>query len=631
MTQSELIKDLNEASNLLKMATNKYTEACAAILNSYDPSGNSQDLLNSAIEELPRAFSYESNIEKAISLMWRVRNQSLNLVRINVLPPEIISRIFWFAQRCCLPKSQFTRRNEKSGDNMVYPETALEVCHRWREIALASHDLWSHIDIDLTSGSEGPLFSRALAFAARSNQVPLYLHIRVDFYCREDERLSEFCHSIVSRTRSIELQCDCRTPLHRNVLPFLANLLSWDTSGTIRGFYIDAQPMQEARFLTASHIPVFDEHSRISLTQIIPLKESIFEKTMSLVTSIRLVGIYPCWSSRAYAGLVELDLDSTESAGTIISELALAGILRASPGLRAFRFGLNMTLESGYGLFALRSVKLEHLETIKLTGRYTTAQEAVLRMIYPGQLPLQMIVEVIQHYKSGSPSSYWIQFMSFVSRSRIAQLHIKGVAESQAKIFLGGSELFSLLPQLQVLTLCEVIVGQPCEEVLEDYDAVSFLRLLHGYCDSHFGLNLQLVRLTKCKIYWNDFRYMSEIHPTHALILERCHLVTIPSNGNRFFFSHRQDVRSTLMNRVKRVFPAVEFEATYVELEKLSDFRLASPMPYQKARYQNNATLAAEESGTESGAGSAFAVNSNPNAPPGLFGAPASSALFGST
>ncbi|CAE6335045.1 unnamed protein product [Rhizoctonia solani] len=582
----------------------KYTEACAAILDNYNPSGDAaQNLLDSVVAELPRAFDYDSKLQKAISLMWRVRNQSPSFVPINILRPEVMSRIFWFGRHCCLPKSQLTRRNAPTDDNLIYPETALEVCHRWREIALASPDLWSHIDIDLTSGSEGILFSRALAFAARSNRAPLDLHMRIDFYFREDERLSDFCHSIVPRTRSVDFQSDCRTPLPRDALPLLASLLSSDATRTLRRFCINAQPMREFCFLTPNDSTHFAENPRTPHSQPIPLNESIFENTMSLVTSMQLDGMYPSWSSRAYAGLVELDLDASQPAGIAISELALANILRASPALRTFCFGLNMTFESGHASVTPDPVQLGHLEMIKLTGHYTIAQEAVLRMIYPRQLPLQMIVEVIEHYRFASPTSYWVQFINFVSRSRIAQLHIKGVAE--VKILLEASQLFSSLPQLQVLTLCEVILGQACEEILGDYDATSFLLLLHGYNHGDLGLNLQLVRLMKCKIYWNDFRYISEIHPTQTLELEQCQLVTIPPKDRHGFFFHRRDVRSLLIDGVKKLCPRVELKSTFVDFEEVRKFKVETPKPRDDTQYPTT-----------------FGDGPNPNSAFGLFGGP---------
>ncbi|KAG8691405.1 hypothetical protein FRC11_004271, partial [Ceratobasidium sp. 423] len=162
-----LMKELGSASDLLEHAINRYIDACAAILGHFEPSGHTaQGLLGSVVAELPRASVYKGKLQKAMALMWRVRNQSPSFVLINVLPPEVMSRIFWFSEPCCLPKSRFTRRNAQTDDQLIYPEVALGVCYRWRQVSLASNDLWSHIDIDLTSGSEGSLFTRALGFAA---------------------------------------------------------------------------------------------------------------------------------------------------------------------------------------------------------------------------------------------------------------------------------------------------------------------------------------------------------------------------------------------------------------------------------------------------------------------------------
>ncbi|CEL55885.1 hypothetical protein RSOLAG1IB_01897 [Rhizoctonia solani AG-1 IB] len=489
MTRGGLMEELRSASDLLESAIIKYTEACAAIFNSYDPSGDTTgNFVDSVVAEAGRALLYESKFQSAMALMYRVRNQHPSFVPISALPPEVMSRIFWFAQRCCLPKNKLARKAEAE-NNLIYPETAMETCYRWREIVLASRDLWSHIDINLSSGPEGVVFSRALAFSARSNRVLVDLHIRINFFRQNDESLVNFCHSIAPRVRSIDVQCDCQRHLLHDAMPLLAGLISHVVPGTLLQFSINAQPMQQCCFLTAGGPTPLDMNPHPLPSQSMPLKEELFERIMSFVTSMQLDGMYPYWSSRAYVGLLELDLNALQPDGIAISEMALADILRASPQLRNFRFGVNISFESTPISSTPDPIQLNYLETIKLSGQHTIAQAAVLRMIKPGQSLLEMSAEVFEHFKSESPSSYWVQFVNFLSRSRVARLHINGVAKSE--IFLEASELLRFLPQLQDLTLSKVILGQACEDILGDYDAASFLLLLHQYDHSYLGLNLQ--------------------------------------------------------------------------------------------------------------------------------------------
>ncbi|CAE6442584.1 unnamed protein product [Rhizoctonia solani] len=466
MLKIGLIKELSHASDQLESAMGRYAEACAAILDYHGTNGDTaQDLLDNVMAELPRAFNYKSTLQKAMVFMWRVRNQSPSFVPISLLPPEILSRIFCFSERCCLPKSRITRRDAHNNGQLVYPEVALEVCHRWRQAALASHDLWSHIDIDLTSGSEGKLFSRALALSARSKQVSIDLHTRIDFYCRDDQRFVDFCHSIVPRTRSFDFQCDGRSSLPRNPLSLWASMLSWATPGTLKTLFIDAQPMREPGFVTLNDPAPSNYDAR--LLQIMPVSEQIFEDILSPITSLKLDGMYPYWTSRAYVGLIELDLKTSNNTNISISEFELANVLRASPGLRVFRFRFKMTFEWGITSTTPDPIHLNYLEIIQLGGRYPIAQETILRMIsiHPGQLPLQMLAEVTEHFSLLSP--YWDQFLGFITRSKITQLQIQGVAPFKIHLGLSELSLFPLLPQLQILTWVRLCLARDVKNFLE--------------------------------------------------------------------------------------------------------------------------------------------------------------------
>ncbi|KDN47817.1 hypothetical protein RSAG8_03237, partial [Rhizoctonia solani AG-8 WAC10335] len=588
MIHTELINELNNASGLLESAAKRYTDACAAILRHFKPSGKAaQDLLGTVLAECSRAFDYEATLQQAMAFMYRVRNQSPSFVPISVLPPEVISRIFLFSERCCLPGSRWIRRGVQPDAHLVYPEVALEVCYHWRQIVLASHDLWSHIDIDTASGSQGRLFSRALQFVGRSNQARIDLHIGVDFYCPDDQRLADFLYSIASRIQSFSLQCDSRRSFHPRAQSLLAGLFSRVVPGTLRSLCFNSQP--EPGFLvTNDSIPLGPGPL---LMRTVPLAESSFEGVLSPVMSMQLDGMYPYWTSRAYVGLIELKLETSQNHDIeIITELELANVLRASPGLRVFRFSLKISLESGIGPSMPEAIKLSHLEIIQLTGKYPSAQEAVLRMIYPGQLPLQMSIEVTENFSLLSP--YWVQFVNFISRSKISQLRIQGIGlgDAPSKIYLESSELFPLLPQLQVLTLCGIILGQAREEALGDYDAISFLALLHDYNHDLPRRNLQFLRLVKCRVYWADFRHMSELHPRQTLILDQCEAIKCRTQEHHFAFGRGWSWTDTLMDAAMKICPGalVEINGTTGGFEELKRIKVVSTCPTEPVAGESN-------------------------------------------
>ncbi|KAG8691406.1 hypothetical protein FRC11_004272 [Ceratobasidium sp. 423] len=569
-----LIKELSSASDLLESAINRYTDACAAIFNYFEPSDNTtQDLLDSVLAEFPRASGYESKLQQATAFMCRVRNQSPSFVPINILPPEVMSRILWFSGRCCLPKSRWARRDAKTNSHLVYPEVALEVCYRWRQIVLASNDLWSHIDIDLGPGPEGSLFSRALAFAVRSNQAPINLHIKIHMlWGRNNQRLVDFFQTIAPRIRSFDLQWDSRSSLDRDALSWVASLFSWADPGTLRRLCINSESIQEPGFLVANDSTFFDRDS--PLLQTIPLTELLFEGVLSSLTSMQLDGTYPYWTSRAYTGLIELDLGYSHKCETDIdiTEVELANILRASPGLRVLRVSLKISFRSEDSISTPKPVHLSHLEVIRLDAKYPGAQEAVLRMICPGHVPLQVTTEVTEHFSWSSP--YWVQFINFISRSKISQLQLQGIAPRPFKIFLEIPEILPLLSQLQVLTLNGLILGRAYEEILGDYDATSFSSLLHDYTDNFRGQNLRLVRLVNCRIYWADFRHMSDMHPMEILILDGCEAIKTRPQKRRF--GQPWDWTNKLRDAATKICPSavVELSGTRGEFEELSEFEL---------------------------------------------------------
>ncbi|CAE6354138.1 unnamed protein product [Rhizoctonia solani] len=564
-----LINELHNASQSLESVMNRYTKACAAILGHFEPSSDTaNDLLESVLAECSRAFDYEGKLQQAMAFMYRVRNQSPTFVPISVLPPEIISRIFRFSERCCLPESRW-KRHVQPKTHLIYPEVASEVCYHWRQIVLGSHDLWSHIDIDITSGSQGRLFSRALEFVAKSNQARIDLHLRVDFYCPDDQRLADFSYSLAPRIQSLNLQCDSRQSFPAYAQSLLAGLFSRIVPGNLRSLCLSSQPEPSFLVTNDSTPPNCDP----LLIRTIPLNQLLFEEVLCQVTHMRLSAMYPDWTSRAYVGLIELELETPQNHDIKINvtELELANLLRASPGLRILRFNLNISSKLGIGRYMPEPVKLDHLEIIQLAGKYPSAQKVVLCMIYPGQLPLQMSLEVTENFSLQSP--YWVQFVDFISRSKITRLQIQGLGPAPAKIYLDSSEIFPLLPQLQVLTLCDIILGQAREEILGDYDIMSFQALLNGYDHSLPRRDLQLLRLVRCRVYWADFRHMSELHPAQTLILDQCEAIKCRTRERRFLFGRSWSWTNELTNTAMKIYPSARVEISgtsglFEELDK---------------------------------------------------------------
>ncbi|CAE7183630.1 unnamed protein product [Rhizoctonia solani] len=536
MRHIELVSELNEASDLLSSAIDRYVQACAAILNYCEISSSmARGLLNCALAEIPKVSVYDEKVQRAKATIWRTRNQSPNLAPINTLPFEIMSYIFWLSWDCSLSAEH--RRNP------FYPSVLLRVCSRWRQITLGSHKLWSHIDVH-TNWAPNLSLRRAKLFAAHSAQLPLDLHIKTGLLSsKHHKRLVDFYRSVAPRVQSFEIHHgDDSDPFRDDHQTWLDTLLSGATAGTLTQVCIKSYGLQAVPvFLcTRDSAPVGHRHVRVSIT------EQHLEDILFPVTRLQLKGIYPAWASRAYCGLVELSLEALRGSEISLKDSELATILQASPSLRALHFGLG--LERGDA--APPPVELNDLQSLHLASYNHSAQESVLRMVYPGQNPLELTIRVSDDVRFIFPSQTWDELVDFATRSNITQLHIEQRDLYKEDCF-DPLKLFPLMPRLRVLVLDGFSIGKQCVESLEGYGDLSYLSTLLGYDEPPpLHQQLRLLRLIRCKIYWCDFRHASEIHPTDKLALDRCEVDFHPSQS------------SDLDSAFKCITPVVEHHET---------------------------------------------------------------------
>ncbi|CAE6443172.1 unnamed protein product [Rhizoctonia solani] len=517
MRHIELVSELNEASDLLSSAIDRYMQACATILNYCEIGSNTaKTLLDCALAEIPKVSAYDEKVQQAKATIWRTRNQSPNLAPINTLPFEIMSYIFWLSWDCSL--------STEHRPNPFYPSVLLRVCSRWRQITLGSHKLWSHIDVH-TNWAPNLTLRRAKLFASQSAQLPLDLHIKTGLLSsKHHKRLVDFYRSVAPRVQSFEIHHgDDSDPFRDDHQTWLDTLLSGATAGTLTQVCIKSYGLQAIPvFLcTKDSILAAHRHVRVSIT------ERHLEEILFPVTRLQLKGVYPTWASRAYHGLVELSLEALRGSEISLKDSELATILQASPGLRVFHFGLG--LERGDTVPP--PIELNELKSLQLTSYNHSAQTSVLHMVHPGQVPLELTIRVSDDVRFVFPSETWDELIDFATRSNITLLHIE-----QRDLYKEDSfdplKLFPLMPQLEALVLDGFSIGQQCTDLLDGYGDLSYLATLLGYDEPPpLHQQLTLLRLIRCKIYWGDFRHASEIHPTSKLVLDRCEVDFHPSKS----------------------------------------------------------------------------------------------------
>ena len=104
---------------------------------------------------------------------------------IHCLANEILSLVFVAA----LPRLYSTNESSPLSETQT-PLNVSQVCHRWRQIAMSSPQLWSSVNFDLRIYDEFEVATRATSAVAtliqRSGDYPLYIRVILRFGGREN-------------------------------------------------------------------------------------------------------------------------------------------------------------------------------------------------------------------------------------------------------------------------------------------------------------------------------------------------------------------------------------------------------------------------------------------------------------
>jgi hypothetical protein len=358
--------------------------------------------------------------------------------------------------------------------------------------------MWSHIDIVLSHPLHTNTLLRAHLLGLRANPITLAVHVE-DQPSREHpdeggDGLAHFFSSYSERTESLELRCFYNKSEYRQPIRtffsmarkgVLKRLVLIDKSADCNACSFFA-PTNSGPSITNSAIGEYTLHELDTTLQ-------EYEDLMLPLTGLKLSALYPYWTSQAYRGLIELQLIPGRDAGfgnmgtnAIISDVQLVDILRASPELRVFHFGLSIqTLSES----TPRPAYMKDLEVFRLEYMHTDEQQTVLGLINPSQKPLHMIWGTQTHF-GPLPLPSQSLFAKFFLSSHITRLSIKGMM-SEFCFF----QLLPLLPQLQYLALSQFIINIAGE--------------LEGYEPNFRGV-LRRLHLLRCEIYLGSLQLLVE-------------------------------------------------------------------------------------------------------------------------
>ncbi|CAE6448128.1 unnamed protein product [Rhizoctonia solani] len=344
---------------------------------------------------------------------------------------------------------------ESTAPWIMYPDYLAQVCSFWRCTALSSPSFWTHMDFVL-SNSRIPIrgcMNRARVHAKRAGESPLQIHIAESghsSYLNLEEFFKDSFGPVLGRMKDLELVI--RSPFEATSHGLILKTL---LSGCV--------PQNLTRFSMKSHFSQFNgfigsskdksDLHKYDISLLIDLTTDHIESIFTHLTVLDMRGIFPKWTSAAYHGLVELRLSSRlyytdDVPWNSITELELARILQASPGLRILYFQLLIKSNPMHNT-PMIPVYLKDLEVLSIVSqgpsyismydRKTLAESIgrLLRLITPGSQPLRLTLETDSY---GNDYSFG-EIKNFFMRSNIVRFCAR----------YAYPPLYELLPYMQNL------------------------------------------------------------------------------------------------------------------------------------------------------------------------------------
>ncbi|KAF8699927.1 hypothetical protein RHS03_06758, partial [Rhizoctonia solani] len=497
-----MLEDVRTASSTLCKALDHYVSTCSKLCDYHlqeCAADKTDELLNTVANEIRLVISYEEKLKKSKSSINVIRNSSPSAVPISTLPPEVLMRIFQIVADDQPEILDTTNTPFKLSLTFPkYPETLSHVCKRWRQTALASHSLWTQIDLVLHHPLGPGFLSRAKAHLKRAGQLPLDI-------CMIDPTLGkdylpygkpydfdDYDFLIFTGTPMRSLGLISYHGLHSEHCGFIEYCITNCAPGTLEKLIVNDATGRGGPYRFIESADRFHDPKTLQ----IELSEQMLECFWNSASILRLSTLYPYWTSQAYHRLTDLRLGSDKTQSVPISEAHIFGILKASPDLRALHLHLDLT-ESFPENVPIETIQLEELESLNLSAIVVDINPSqILRFIAPGRKPLQLSI-------SEEPTDVVEQFLK---RANVTQLRM---------ITWGNYPPFKLLnlcPNIQILVL----------DVWGNMNSVNFQTVPErgGERDSDTPVNVRSLYILRCEgIGMIDLQNLVENHSVQELTL----------------------------------------------------------------------------------------------------------------
>ncbi|KEP46179.1 F-box-like domain protein [Rhizoctonia solani 123E] len=407
-------RELSAAGGQLRSAVDRYARSCSSVRGAClggSRINNAPELLTSLEKESNDVVLYAQTLEEARTAIQLARSSIPRVGCGNKLPVEILTRIFDLvpSDGSCLVQRD-NQRQISSIKYPLYPDSLAHVCSYWRRVAIAHPSLWTHIDIALDHYLNPGLFARAKTYVIRAGHLPLEIHISDPGSERETDRgfeieddsltdedsihdpshdwpdLHDFkiftSDTVGIKSLELDLTIDHR---HREVYySVLEYFFARCKPGLLAQYIVRCVGSQSVEFRPFIE-PVDRPHSLDGALLAVPSEH--LEELWLHIPIVRINGLCPHWTSKAYHGLVELYIDAGIPG---ISESQIINVLESSPKLQVFHFNAHVIED----LVEVDTVFLEDLRDLNLLSGEDSdsgySRANILPWIDPGTAPLQL-------------------------------------------------------------------------------------------------------------------------------------------------------------------------------------------------------------------------------------------------
>ncbi|KAG8796327.1 hypothetical protein FRC12_000742 [Ceratobasidium sp. 428] len=399
------------AHDHLTQATQTFFDTCVALLQFIDesPAGYARDIsiedavigVNNRMKNLP---AVRKRVGDSQIVLRKVINTSTTLIPVNVLPLEVMSRVFTLVaskSACIEDRSYRLSRKPDCRPYQSHPLVVIpSVCARWRRLVIGTPSLWSHVDVDsrLIGENDVNVLPRTRLWLERARGARLSLHIG----------------AICQKSGS-----------------------GWDLLSLLESHMVNLASLKFSRGSGAYFWPILNLYA-----DIYPLG-SLTSLSMSEAFGTDLVTDSFVWPVSALRGLTSLELHGLcTSKRPSMTEFVT--MLANSPALHTLHLkSMELRIDSHY---SYTEIKLPCLRLLQLEDMGDHTLSNLFSSLVPGPLELDVRLRLDRHVDKRLRTA----ITSFFNRTNITCLSLSVGTSSDSKWL---AEQLSCVPRLRVLAL----------------------------------------------------------------------------------------------------------------------------------------------------------------------------------